>query len=50
MVGECFGEAWGHGETWGMLGNALGRLGDGWEVWGRFGECSGDALGSLGEA
>ena len=33
-----------------MLGNALGRLGDGWEVWGRFGECSGDALGSLGEA
>ena len=50
MVGECFGEAWGHGETRGMLGNALGRLGDGWEVWGRFGECSGDALGSLGEA
>ena len=48
MVGECFGEAWGHGETWGMLGNALGRLGDGWEVWGRFGECSGDALGRLG--
>ena len=37
MVRECFGEAWVLGESWGMFGNSLGRLGDGWggmeKVW-----------------
>ena len=36
-LGECFGMLWGGSGTVG-------------EVWGRFGECSGDALGRLGEA
>ena len=51
MVRECFGEAWGHGESWGMVEKSLGRLGDDWEVWGGFGECSesfGEAQGGLG--
>ena len=35
MVRECFGEAWGHGESWGMVEKSLGRLEDGWEGLGR---------------
>ena len=48
MAGECFGEAWDIESIWGMLGNAPAKLGDSQEVWGRFGECSMDALRSLG--
>ena len=46
-LGHTLGKL-GSWRPWRVLGNALGRLGDGWEVWGRFGECSEDALRRLG--
>ena len=46
MTGECLGKAWGKGDL-GMLGKAPGRLETVRKSEG-FGECSQDALRSLG--
>ena len=50
MVGACYGETWGHGVAWGMLGNASGSFGEGWgglrKAWPMLGGC----LGTPGEA